>query len=424
MYKNLKKELRIAIIHDDFSLCGGGEKLVAILAKELSKKGMEVDIVTYNISEETKKIIPKGIKIKTLFNKKYPFKDHRVEKYLFFKLNLRKKYDLFIFSGHLCLYASEINKPNILYYHNIRRPKTPMQKRFEEEASKEQIQSILNLRDNLPPGKTWAILYKIKNKFIKKKIPRETAEKIEFILFLIAISSHKNVLKYALHPLTEEEEAKSELKHVQKIITNSLNIKNEIKRQYGRDDAKVIYPPVETRKFHYKKHKNFWISVNRIEPLKRIELQLKAFSKIPREKLYIIGHMQNKGYYEFLKKIKPSNVEFLGVINEKELIKKLSECKGMVFTADNEDFGMAPVEAMASGKPVIAPNEGGCKETIINGETGVLINNINEDKIVKAVKRINKNPERYKDACIKQARKFDVKIFIEKMENEIRKSLV
>ena len=418
MYKNLKKGLRIAIIHDDFSLCGGGEKLVAILAKELSKKGIKVDIITYNISEETKKIIPKGIKIKTILNKKYPFHDHSVRKYLFSKLNLTKNYDLFIFSGYFCLYASKINKPNIFYCHNVIKPPLPTQKRFKEKPNKRQIQAKLDLIGNSILGKSWTFLYKIKNKFIKKKIPRKISEKIELIRFLFAISPHPILIKYAIKPLAEEEEIKKEINYIQKIIVNSLTIKKDAKEYYKRDTI-IIHPPIETKKFHYKKNKNFWISINRIDPHNRVELQLKAFSKMPDEKLYIIGHIQNQKYYEFLKEITPSNVEFLGVLNEKELIKKLSECKGMVFTAKKEDFGMAPVEAMASGKPVIAPNEGGCKETIINGKTGILINNINEDKIVRAVKRLNKNPEKYKDACIKQAKKFDVEIFIKKIIKEI-----
>ena len=419
MHKNPKRYLRIAILHDDFFICGGGEKLVAILAKELTKKGMKVDIITYDISEETKKMIPKGIKIKTILDKKYPFQDDRVGRYLFFKLNLTKNYDLFIFSGHSSLCAAKINKPNILYCHNIRRPESLMEKKFEEKPDKRCAQEKLSLIDNSIIEKSWAVLYKIKNRFIKKQIPRKISEKIEIIRFLLIIHPHPKLLKYILQPLTEKEE----IKNIQKIIVNSLNIKDKVKKQYGRDST-IIHPPIETKKFYHKKNKNFWISINRVDINKRIELQLKAFSKMPNEKLYIIGHIQNQNYYEFLKKIKPDNVKFFGVLNEKELIKKLSECKGMVFTAKDEDFGMAPVEAMASGKPAIAPNEGGCKETIINGKTGILINNIDEDKIVRAVEKINKNPEKYKNDCIKQAKKFDVEIFIEKMEKEIRKPLV
>ncbi len=163
--------------------------------------------------------------------------------------------------------------------------------------------------------------------------------------------------------------------------------------------------------------------MNRITPKKRIEIQLKAFSKMPDENLLIIGKKELDYYYQNLLKIKPSNVTFLGTVNELNLFQKLSYCKGLIFTAEDEDFGLAPVEAMASGKPVIAPNEGGCKETIINGKTGVLIDDINEDKLAEAIKKlgkeIEKNPLKYKKSCQTQAKNFDTKIFIEKIKQQI-----
>ena len=79
---------------------------------------------------------------------------------------------------------------------------------------------------------------------------------------------------------------------------------------------------------------------------------------------------------------------------------------------------------MASGKPVIAANEGGYKETVINDKTGILIDNINEDKLIAAIKKINrelkKSPDKYKEACLKQAEKFDTKIFIKKIREEVK----
>lgn len=103
----------------------------------------------------------------------------------------------------------------------------------------------------------------------------------------------------------------------------------------------------------------------------------------------------------------------------------MSECKGLIFTAKDEDFGLVPVEAMASGKPVIAPNEGGCRETIIDGKTGILIDDIenNIDKVINAIKVIEKNPEKYKNNCLKQAKKFNENKFISEIIKEINHSL-
>ena len=160
-----------------------------------------------------------------------------------------------------------------------------------------------------------------------------------------------------------------------------------------------------------------------------MEIQLNAFKKIPNEKLIIVGGI-SKGdgaekYSHYISRILPPNIKMLGRIDEKELIKLYSNCKGFITTALEEDFGLTPLEAMASGKPVIAPNEGGYKETIIDGVTGKLIDDINPDKLVEAIKEVDrelkKNPLKYKNACIKQAKKFDTKIFIKKIKQEINK---
>jgi glycosyltransferase involved in cell wall biosynthesis len=80
---------------------------------------------------------------------------------------------------------------------------------------------------------------------------------------------------------------------------------------------------------------------------------------------------------------------------------------------------MTVIEAMASGKPVIAPNEGGYRETIINKVTGLLIDDINENKIKSAVEFITISPDTYKEACLRQAQKFDTTIFIEKIKQQL-----
>jgi glycosyltransferase involved in cell wall biosynthesis len=84
----------------------------------------------------------------------------------------------------------------------------------------------------------------------------------------------------------------------------------------------------------------------------------------------------------------------------------------------DEPFGMAPVEAMASGKPVVAVKEGGCLETVVDGVTGLLVKpDIIE--LLNAINIISKEPFKYKENCIEQARKFDESFFLEKIKKEI-----
>ena len=112
-------------------------------------------------------------------------------------------------------------------------------------------------------------------------------------------------------------------------------------------------------------------------------------------------------------------MEILSWVDQKKLLDLYADCRGFIATALDEDFGLGPVEAMASGKPVIAPNEGGYKETVVSGQTGLLIDDINEEKLIQAVKEVGINPGRYKQACLVQAKKFDTKIFIEKIKQQI-----
>lgn len=154
-------------------------------------------------------------------------------------------------------------------------------------------------------------------------------------------------------------------------------------------------------------------------------MQIKAFQKLPDEKLIIVGSYEKSrhfhSYANYIKSIMPKNVEIVSWVDSGTLVNLYANCKGFITTAQDEDFGMTVVEAMASGKPVIAPNEGGYKETVVEGITGRLIDDINEEKLIQAINEIGKNPEKYKDFCREQAEKFDIKSFIEKIKKQIKK---
>lgn len=205
-------------------------------------------------------------------------------------------------------------------------------------------------------------------------------------------------------------------------MCNSKNTQQRVKTYLGRE-AEVVYPPTETVKFHYQSNGNYWLSVNRIISHKRIDMQIAAFKKLPHERLIIVGSYEKSNHFQshaaYIKSICPENVKILSWVSQEELIVLYANCKGFITTANDEDFGMTPVEAMASGKPVIAPNEGGYKETITDGHTGILIDNIDADKLIEAIDKIGRHPEKYKDACQKRAKFFDEKVFIEKIKRAL-----
>ena len=355
---------------------GGAELVDLIMARELS-----ADIYTTNINKE--KIKKMGFKTDNIFSIgkipiNAPFKQETAY-WKFRSFNLGKKYDFYIIAGDWAMSGALHNKPNLWYVYS------PIRELYDLNKY---------IRENIVP----AIYLKNLNKYI----------------FDIWVFYRKFLNKI-------------DLKHVEKIVCISENVKQRVKK-YLKRESEVVYPPIDTKKYRYKKNGDFWLSVNRLIGHKRVDMQLKAFSKIPDEKLVIVGSYENSkhftAYANYCHKIKPKNVQVRSWISEKELIDLYANCKGFLTTSIDEDFGMTPVEAMAAGKPAIAPNEGGYKETIINEETGILINDINENKLAQAVKnlgkKINKNPLKYKTVCQNRAKNFDVEIFIKKIKEKIK----
>ena len=135
----------------------------------------------------------------------------------------------------------------------------------------------------------------------------------------------------------------------------------------GSKKARVIYTPVDLGKFAKlpKKKGEYFLYVSRFNPPKRQDLLIKAWIKFskeyPNEKLILTGGMENKKYFEHLKKLSENakNVEIKEGLNNKELLKLYENSKAVIFVPFIEDFGIVPFEALAAGKPVIAVDRGG-----------------------------------------------------------------
>ncbi len=352
--------MRIAIFHDYIGAIGGGEKLVLTLAR-----GLGADVITTDVDADSVRKMGFGdVNIMSLGGtvKMPPLKQISAS-FKFAMCDFSKEYDFFIFSGNWAHFAARRHGPNMWYCF------TPTRAFYDLYNTFLQRQSFITCQF----FKIWVALH--------EPVSRKFANYIDYI------------------------------------VTISANVQRRIRKYYGRD-SEIVYPAIDISKFNFKKSGAFWLSVNRLYPEKRVELQIKAFRQMPEEKLLIVGGYA-KGdhasiYVSQLLNNIPKNVTLLGSVSEDELNNLYATCKGHITTSLDEDFGMTPLEAMASGKPTIAVNEGGYLETVDDGITGILVTP-NENAIMDAVKLISSNPEKYKNACMERAKDFDTSCFIKQM---------
>jgi glycosyltransferase involved in cell wall biosynthesis len=169
---------------------------------------------------------------------------------------------------------------------------------------------------------------------------------------------------------------------VDHFIAISTEIQQRIKRYYKRD-SEIIYPPVDIRRFAPQtRHGDYYLIVSRLIPYKRIDLAIEAFNRMGLP-LVIAGAGRDAARLEKLAK---PNVQFLGRVPDADLPDLMARCKAFIFPG-REDFGITPVEAQASGRPVIAFGTGGALDTVIDGETGVLFEEQTVESFTAAVKR-------------------------------------
>lgn len=164
-------------------------------------------------------------------------------------------------------------------------------------------------------------------------------------------------------------------------IANSENVAKRIRKTYRRD-AEVIYPPVNISNFTIGKNirSDYYVTASRMVPYKKMDIIIEAFNKMPDKKLIVLGDGPE---LKKLKKLSKGNIQLKGYCNLKELIDYIQRAKAFVFAA-KEDFGIVPVEAMATGTPVIAYNKGGALETVTD-KTGVFFNEQTPESIIDAI---------------------------------------
>jgi len=208
---------------------------------------------------------------------------------------------------------------------------------------------------------------------------------------------------------------KAAASRVNQFIAISRTVQKRIKKVYNRDSY-LIYSPIDISQFKLsQKIGQYYLTGGRLIPYKRIDLVVKAFNRLGLP-LKIMGSGPD---LTRLKKLAKKNIEFLGFVSDAKRAELFSECLAFIFPGE-EDLGLTPLEAMASGRPVIAYGTGGAAETVIATKTGELFKPQTVNVLVAKIK--NFQPTKFKpQVCREWAEKFDVKIFKQKIKNYIEK---
>lgn len=197
------------------------------------------------------------------------------------------------------------------------------------------------------------------------------------------------------------------------IIAISENVKKRIRKYYKRESF-VIYPPAD--KLFNKKlkkvkfnRKDYFLVVSRLVDYKRIDLAVKACTKL-KFPLIVIGEGDE---WEKLDALSGKNVEFKGRVSDSELIAYYKNCKALIFPGV-EDFGITMVEANLAGKPVIAYNAGGAIEIVKKGKTGIFFERQTAASLIDVLKKFKSSRYNSYD-CRRNANRFSEKRFKKSM---------
>lgn len=354
--------MRVAILHDHLRFIGGGERVALTLASAFDADLYVTDLDP-TLPQRAGMPNVRAVEIARV-PQSAPMRQDRQAKA--FREAMIPDHDVYLFSGNWSVFAAPRLRPNLWYCH------TPVRVFYDLRES---------FLASLPPIRRWAA-----RRWIESR----------------------------------RREYEAAAAGVQEIIANSHNVAGRIGRFLHRS-ADVIHPPVDTSRYRFERVGEAWLAVSRLSHEKRMGLLVDTFRRLSRDRLLVVGAGQvGVDTDRFVRSLRPPpNVEFLGEIPEAKLLDLYATCRGLVAVSMDEDFGLTPVEAMASGKAVVGVDEGGYRETIVPGETGWLVPPTAE-ALAEAIGSLRPDRlEAMRETCERRAAAFDSRIFVERMRSAV-----
>lgn len=199
-------------------------------------------------------------------------------------------------------------------------------------------------------------------------------------------------------------------------IANSQTTAHRIRKYYRREVAAVVPPPVETARFEpvgADQVGDHFLVVSRLVGYKRVDLAVSACNQLG-VRLRVIGAGPELAS---LKKRAGPTVEFLGALPDAEVAAQYARCRALIFPGE-EDFGLTPLEAMASGRPVVAYRAGGALETVVAGQTGLFFSEQTPELLASVLRSVSDYP--FVPAALQaHASRFDVSVFNQRVREVV-----
>mgnify|MGYP001215611990 CR=1 FL=1 len=361
--------MKVAIVHHWLIKMGGGEKVVEYLCDLYP----EADIYTH-VYDQTK--------ISDKINK------HNVNTTFIGKLPLSKKY----YKHYLPLMPLALKLLNLNEYDLIISSESGPSKGFCKKGN-----SIHICYCHSPMRYLW-------------DLSNEYNKKFNFL---------EKIVSKIVFPFLRKWDVKT-AKDIDLIIANSNFVSNRIFNCW-QQQSKVIHPAINYSEFSISSNvSDYYLVLSRHVPYKKIDIVIEAFN-VNSKKVIIIGDGPN--LKEMQKISKTENIKFLGWLDDKTKKKYLSECKALLFPGI-EDFGIVPIEAMASGRPVIAYNKGGALDYVVENTNGLFFDKQTPDCLNNKINEFEINYEKFNPALIRDSvKKFDKKYFFKEINKEISKIL-
>lgn len=224
----------------------------------------------------------------------------------------------------------------------------------------------------------------------------------------------KSILRAMVRVLKRKDLAAAQAVDV--MIANSTVVADRIRRYYGKD-SEVIFPPIDCDRFiPTSTQSDYYLIVSRLVPYKRVDLAIEACQHLGR-KLVVIGGGPDEAR---LRRLAGNTVTFLGRAPDEVVTQRMAECRAVLFPGE-EDFGLIPLEANASGRPCIAFEGGGALDTVLDGKTGVLFPEPTAESLAAAILR-SETIDWDVPTMLRHARKFDRTVFASKMQRVLERA--